>query len=132
MMVIFRPGAQVAPEKRAVACAQAMRRAGRSFASYAADHFQADLSVGLAVHAGRAVVGDMGYFRERHLNAVGDVLNVVARLEDHNRDSGTDVLVSEAVADACADEFRFGTSFELSLRGREAPVRACELLDPVD
>jgi adenylate cyclase len=128
LMVLFRPGQERSPALRAVACALDMRRAGLHFASYAADHFQAELSVGQAVHVGRAVVGDMGYFRERHLNAVGDVLNVVARLEDHNRDSGTDVLVSAAAAKACDDAFRFGASFELALRGRDAPISARELL----
>ena len=74
-------------------------------------------------------VGDMGYFRDRHLNAVGDVLNVVARIEDHNRDCGTEILLSAAAAADCQQGFRFGRDFELQLRGREAPVAAVELLD---
>lgn len=128
LMVLFRPGSERDPAPRAAACALGMQRAGLRFSRYVADHFQAEMSVGLSVHTGRAVVGDMGYFRERHLNAVGDVLNVVARLEDHNRDCGTEILVSCEAAEACGGDFRFGAPFELVLRGREAPISARELL----
>ena len=128
LMVLFRPESEQDPSPRAVACALAMRAAGVRFAHYVDQHFQVQMGVGIAVHAGRAVVGAMGYFRDRHLNAVGDVLNVVARIEGHNKRSGTEILVSERVSEACAGERRFGAPFELSLRGRAAPVRVREVL----
>lgn len=128
MMVLFRPGAAEDPELRAATCALGMRAAARRFGDYVQKHFETELSVGVAVHAGRAVVGDMGYFRDRHLNAVGDVMNVVARIEDHNKDCGTDILLSDDAAAACREGFRFGRSFELELRGREGRIGVVELL----
>ena len=70
----------------------------------------------------------MGYFRSRRFNAIGDVLNVASRLEELNKECGTDVLVSERIAEDCGDLVRFGRDFELQIRGRSSPVRALEVI----
>ena len=102
--------------------------AGLGFVRWALDHFQTSLRTGIAVHAGRAVVGRFGYFRARHLNAVGDVLNLAARLEDLNKDLDTDILVTEPVAEAARDLAQLGRSFAMKVRGRATPVTAYEVL----
>ena len=129
IMTLFRPDPSGAPERRALHCALAMRERARRFCAWVRDHHGAALAIGSAIHAGRAVVGELGYFRERHLNAVGDVLNVAARLEDLNRDLDSDILVSEAVAEACAGLAPLGRSFAVKVRGRTRPLTAFEVLE---
>lgn len=128
LVCIFRPQKAESPSRRAVACALDMRRAAHAFGAFVRDAFGTDLSIGIAVHRGPAVVGEMGYFRSRQFNAVGDVLNVASRLEDLNKECRTDILISEVVAEECADLARFGRAFELTIRGRAAPVKAMEVL----
>jgi len=127
IMILFRPGEAGDPRRAAARCALDMRRASEPFRRYVWKHFRGELRVGVAAHAGRAVVGALGYFRNRQLNAVGDALNVVARLEALNSQLGTDLLFSAEVLDACRDLVDVGRRFELPVRGREGAVTAFEV-----
>lgn len=130
IMTLFRPSSQENPSQRAVTCALAMRERAWSFAAYVRDYFGETLSLGMAVHTGRAVVGQLGYFRDRHLNAVGDALNLVSRLEDLNRELNTGILLTQEVVDACPELPELGRRFSLNVRGRLTPVTAWEVLEP--
>lgn len=128
VLTIFRPSSEEDPRRRAVRCGLEILRASHDFRKYVQDTFDADLRIGVAIHAGPVVVGELGFFRNRQLNAIGDAVNVAARLEDFNKECGTDFLISKHVADACGDEIRTGRSFELDLRGRSESVTALEVL----
>jgi adenylate cyclase len=130
IMTLFRPSSQESPSQRAVACALEMRERARGFSRYVQDYFGETLSVGMAAHAGRVVVGQLGYFRDRHLNAVGDALNLVSRLEDLNRELDTGILLTQDIVDACPELPELGRRFSLNVRGRSAPVTAWEVLEP--
>ncbi len=130
IMILFRPSSRENPSQRAVACALAMRERACSFAGYVRDCFGETLSVGMAVHTGRVVVGQLGYFRDRHLNAIGDALNLVSRLEDFNRELDTGILLTQDIVDVCPELPDLGRCFSLNVRGRSAPVTAWEVLDP--
>lgn len=129
IMTLFRPSSQDDPSQRAVACALEMRERSRSFSSYVQDYFGETLSIGMALHTGRAVVGTLGYFRDRHLNAIGDALNLVSRLEDFNRELDTGMLLTQEIVDACPGLPPLGRRFSLNVRGRSAPVTAWEVLE---
>ena len=129
IMTLFRPSSQDDPSQRAVACALEMRERARSFSGYVRDYFGETLSVGMAVHTGRVVVGQLGYFRDRHLNAIGDALNLVSRLEDLNRELDTGILLTQDIVDACPELPQLGRRFSLNVRGRSAPVTAWEVLE---
>ncbi len=60
-----------------------------------------ELRVGVGVHYGPAVVGNMGSERHMDYTAIGDTVNTAARLEA-NAPGGT-VYISRAVADALGD-----------------------------
>jgi adenylate cyclase len=129
IMTLFRPSSQANPSQRAVACALAMRERAETFSAYVREHFGESLSVGMAVHAGRVVVGQLGYFRDRHLNAIGDALNLVSRLEDFNRELDTSILLTQEVVDVCPELPELGRRFSLNVRGRSTPVTAWEVLE---
>jgi len=86
-------------------------------------------NVGMTVHTGRVVVGQMGHFRDRHLKAIGDAVNLVSRLEGLDPVLGTGILVTQNVVDACPELPDLGRRFSLNVRGRSAPVTASELLE---
>lgn len=64
-----------------------------------------------------------------HFTAVGDAVNVAARLEQMNRTLGTRVLAAAEVAAAVPGE-GWVDHGEQSLRGRERRVRVFELTEP--
>lgn len=129
IMTLFRPGeGDDEPSRRAVRCALEMRQGFRSLGSYVEEHFGAELRLGAAIAYGRAVVGRLGYFRDRHLGALGDALNLAARLEDLNKELQSDILITETVAEQVRDLVAMGRRHELMLRGRRSAITAFEVV----
>jgi len=55
------------------------------------------IQVGIAVHAGDAIVGNIGSAERKEYTVIGDVVNVAFRMEALNKDFGSRLLVSESV-----------------------------------
>ncbi len=80
------------------------------------------LSYGLGLHAGTAIVGELGDEADARFTALGDTINVAARLEALTKPMGQVAIVSEAVYRAAGIES--GDLTELTLTGRAQPLRA--------
>lgn len=88
-----------------------------------------ELRVRIGLHSGRAVVGNMGSDFRFNYTAMGDTVNLAARLEPANKEFGTYTLVSEATREqAGAGGLGYRSLGELQVKGRSEPVRICELL----
>jgi adenylate cyclase len=80
------------------------------------------------VHAGDAIVGNVGSSDRIDYTAIGDTVNVASRLEGLNKYYGTNILVSGEIANACSDEFLF-RRIDCSLpKGAGKPLDIFELL----
>ncbi|MBQ8667735.1 MAG: adenylate/guanylate cyclase domain-containing protein [Lachnospiraceae bacterium] len=78
------------------------------------DEVGEELNVGVGVHFGPAVVGNMGAERHMDYTAIGDTVNTAARLEANA--PGGCIYISRAVADALGDRIRtesLGTTVKL-------------------
>jgi adenylate cyclase len=84
----------------------------------------------IGVHAGSAIVGNFGGDRFFDYTAYGDTINVAARLEAANKQLGTRICVSEALASK-VEGFRGRPVGDLMLRGKTEALRAFEPL-PVE
>jgi adenylate cyclase len=84
--------------------------------------------VGLGLHAGPAVVGNIGSARRKEYTVIGDVVNVAARVETLNKELGTTMLVTEEVwRNSGRSEETPLSRAPLHVRGREMPVRIFQL-----
>ena len=121
------PGEQPDHAERAVNCALALDQYAQSFR----ERWQKKgVSLGvtrIGVHAGTAIVGNFGGGRFFDYTAYGDTINVAARLEAANKQLGTRICVSAAVA-ARVEDFRGRPVGNLMLRGRTEALRAFEPL----
>lgn len=92
------------------------------------------LSVG--IHYGDVIVGDLGSARRMEFAVIGDTVNVASRLEAITRELGTQLVISDELAEAARAEAEFGTDSlledfsrgaEQPLRGRDEPIKVWTL-----
>lgn len=113
--------------RRALACAHAMLDAVAEWNRQRIAADEPPIRIGIGIHYGPAVLGDIGSKRRLEFAVVGDTVNVASRIENLTRTLGVDLLVSDSFLTRArqegADVSAFADLGPQSLRGREEPVR---------
>lgn len=123
MMAIF--GVEAAPK---AACDQALRtlaliqRRLDDMNMRLANELQEPISVGVGIHAGTVILGELGYSEHFLLTAIGDTVHVAARLQDLTKDYGSQAVVSEIVLATAGVDVSGLPHHRVSVRGRDAPL----------
>ncbi len=112
----------------ATACRQAMRAAGLVAANvaYLNHQFARDLPepihFGIGIHGGEVIVGDIGFRDHTVFTALGDAVNVAARLQDMTKILNCMVIVSEEVCNTAGIAPDALTRAQVAIRGRDEPI----------
>ena len=80
------------------------------------------LRIGIGLHVGQAIVGELGHGRAASLTAIGDTVNVSSRLEMMTKDYACEAVISEDVAAAAGLSTEGMEHRELPIRGRSQPL----------
>jgi adenylate cyclase len=82
------------------------------------------LRIGIGIHVGHAIIGEMGYGTATSLTAIGDSVNTASRIEAMTKEYKAQLVLSEDVARNAGVDLSGFPAHELSVRGREEPIRA--------
>jgi adenylate cyclase len=86
-------------------------------------------TVRLGIHFGDAVVGNVGSAERMNYTALGNSVNLAARLEGLNKEYGTTILVSEAVRKRVDNCFRFKAIASVIAKGMTVETKVYELVE---
>lgn len=99
----------------------------KSRAAVLADIYGQSYEIGVGIHFGRAVIGYLGG-EAATLTAIGDVVNVAARIESANKQVGSNLLVSREAFDESGGVFQItGKPHEMVLKGKTDSVTLYEI-----
>lgn len=113
--------------EQATRCALALREAAQSFRTEMATQGHVLGRTRIGLHYGDAIVGNFGGDSRIQYTALGDSVNVAARLEGANKYLGTDIIASDAVA-LRVPALRFRPLGRVYLSGVGTPIAVFEPL----
>jgi adenylate cyclase len=76
------------------------------------------LRIGIGIHSGPVILGEMGYGRATAMTAIGDSVNTASRLEALTKEFGAELVLSEPVAARAGLDLSAFPRHDIELRGR--------------
>ena len=118
-----------APAAQPDHAARAVRAALRVQEKLVAEANEPDsFQIRIGLNSGECVVGSIGSEKRLNYTAIGDAVNVAARLEAANKEFGTTILCSNATVRAAGPGFRFREIGPIRVKGRVEPVAVNEVV----
>jgi adenylate cyclase len=90
------------------------------------------LRIGIGIHIGPAIVGEMGYGTAISVTAVGDSVNTASRLEGLTKTYNAQLVVSQELVDRAGIDLDATVRDEIAIRGRVERMHIIALTSALD
>jgi adenylate cyclase len=107
------------PARRAVRCAQGMLKRLDDINRSRKQRNEAPLQIGIGIHTGRLVAGNIGSPRRLEYTHVGDTVNTASRVEGLTKELGQPVVITASTRARLGEEVPISSLGKRALRGRE-------------
>ena len=84
---------------------------------------------GIGIHGGEVIIGDIGYRDHMVFTALGDAVNVAARLQDMTKTLGCEVVLSDEVRKTARLSLDAANELTVAIRGRNEPMTVQSIAD---
>jgi adenylate cyclase len=112
--------------RRAVRCALQMQQAMQEVNRHNAEMGWPEIGMGIGLHTGEAVVGNLGSIKRSKYGVVGQPVNLTARIESYT--IGGQILVSPTLIEAAGIGLVLGEEIKVEAKGMREPLDCRELL----
>ena len=116
--------------RRGVRCALQMQQAMQAVNRHNALMGWPEIGMGIGLHTGEAVVGNLGSTKRSKYGVVGQTVNLTARVESYT--IGGQILVSPALMEAAGHGLILGEEIKVEAKGMREPLNCRELLGHED
>jgi len=79
------------------------------------------IAIGIGINTGDAIVGNMGSNTRFDYSAIGDAVNIAARLESATKERGVDILIGEETEKFCG--YRLKVLESIKVKGKAKPLK---------